>query len=32
MTKNPPEGVRVRFDEDDLLGSVEGLIEGPGEW
>lgn len=29
MTKNPPEGVRVRFDEDDLLGSVEGLIEGP---
>lgn len=29
LTKNPPEGVRVRFNEDDLLGSVEGLIEGP---
>ncbi len=30
LTRSPPEGVRVRFDEDNLLGSVEGLIEGPG--
>ena len=30
LEKNPPEGIRVRSSEEDIL-DVTGIIEGPGE-
>jgi len=31
LEKNPPEGIRVRSSEEDIL-DVTGIIEGPGEY
>jgi ubiquitin-conjugating enzyme E2 S len=30
LDKNPPEGIRIQTNEEDLL-DVTGIIEGPGE-
>ncbi len=31
LRKNPPEGIRVQTNEEDML-SVTGVIEGPGTY
>jgi len=30
LEKNPPEGIRIQSNEEDML-DVTGIIEGPGE-
>lgn len=31
LKKSPPEGIRIRNNEEDML-DVTGLIQGPGVW